>query len=236
MSDVYEPPPPPLPAAPPSTGYDFLRPFVFLFDDQRWLPKVLMGGAFFLLAVLIVGIPFLLGYIAKLIRNVIAGDPTPLPEWVDLGDLFSEGLTLFGVGLIYMLPMTILSILISIPAALTGASSQEEIRAIGSGVFGCASCIVSMASFAISLLLPAALLMVVTTRRFSAAFEFGAIWSFIRANVGNYLLAIVTEMLASLVSGVGLVLCCVGIVFTQFWAAVVTAYALGRVYRAATVR
>ena len=118
MSDVYAPPPPPPPVGSAPTGYDFLRPFVFLFDDPRWLPKVLIGGAFFLLATLFVGIPFLLGYVAKLIRNVIAGDPRPLPEWDDLGELFSEGLLLLCVGLVYMVPVAILSILIAIPAAL----------------------------------------------------------------------------------------------------------------------
>jgi hypothetical protein len=236
MSDVY-PPPPPLPAArPASTGYDFLRPFVFLFDDPRWLPKVLIGGAFFLLATILIGIPFLLGYFAKVTRNVIAGEPQPLPEWVDLGELFSEGLVLLLVGVIYLLPVAILSTLIAIPAAITGASDQAAIRDAGGAIFGCASCIVSMLSFAVSLLLPAAMLMVITTRQLGAAFDFKRMWAFISANIGNYLLALLTQIIASILSAAGLILLCIGVVFTQFWASVVTAHAFGQVYRASPVK
>lgn len=236
MTDVYEPPPPPPPPPSPSAGYDFLRPFVFLFDDPRWLSKVMIGGVFVLFSSMLIGIPFLLGYIAKMMRNLIAGDPTPLPEWADLGELFGEGLRLFGVALIYMVPVSILSILIAIPAAITGASEQEAIRDIGGGVFGCLSCILSMAGFAISLLLPAAMLMVVTSRRFGAGFEFGRIWSFIKANIGNYILAFVIEIVAGMLSAAGLVLLCVGIIFTQFWAAAVSGFAFANVYRTSTVK
>jgi len=236
MSEVYAPPPPP-PAVPPApTGYDFLRPFVFLFDDPRWLPKVLIGGAFFLLATMVIGIPFLLGYFAKLTRNVIAGDPRPLPEWVELGELFSEGLLLLCAGVIYLLPVAILSTLIAIPAAITGASDHEGVRDVGGAVFGCASCIVSMLSFAVTLFLPAAILMVITTRQLGAAFDFKRIWAFISANIGNYVLALLAQIIASMLSFAGIMLLCIGIIFTQFWASLVTAYAFGQVYRASPVK
>ena len=236
MSEIYAPPPPP-PAVPPaSTGNDFLRPFVFLFDDPRWLPKVLIGGAFFLLATILVGIPFLLGYFAKLTRNVIAGDPHPLPEWVELGELFSEGLLLLCVGVIYLLPVAILSTLIAIPAMIAGASEQDSIRDAGGAIFGCAQCIVSMLGFVVSLLLPAAMLMVITTRRLGAAFDLKRIWAFISANIGNYVLALLTQIIASVLSVAGIMLFCIGIIFTQFWASVVTAYAFGQLYRTSPVK
>ncbi len=236
MTDVYAPPPPPPPAPPSTAGYDFLRPFVFLFDDPRWLPKVMIGGVFVLFSSMLVGIPFLLGYLAKMIRNIIAGEATPLPEWTDLGELFGEGFMLLCVGLIYMLPVSILSILIAIPAAVTGASEQEAVRDIGGSVFGCASCILSFVSLAISLLLPAAMLMAVTSRRFGAAFEFRRVWSFISANIGNYILALIIETVAWILSFAGLALLCVGIIFTQFWGAVVSGFAFAQVYRTSTVK
>ncbi|GAC1431158.1 MAG: DUF4013 domain-containing protein [Thermoanaerobaculia bacterium] len=236
MTDVALPPPPPPPPVPSAAGYDFLRPFVFLFDDPQWLPKVLIGGVFVLFSTFVVGIPFLLGYLAKLTRNVIAGDPTPLPAWTDLGELFGEGLVLFGVVLVYTLPASILSILIAIPAALTGASEQAAIRDIGGGIFGCASCVVSLVSFATTLILPAAILMTITTRRFGAAFDLRRVWSFISANMGNYLLALVVEVIAWMLSLTGLILLCVGVIFTQFWGAIVTAYAFAQVYRTSPVK
>lgn len=234
MSGVYVPPPPPQPPTPPQAapaGYDFLRPFTFAFDDPRWLPKVLMGGLFMLLSYIVIGVPFLLGYMARLIRNVIAGDPRPLPEWNDLGEFFGEGLILFCVGLIYFLPVSILSVMVGFGSALVDNSDQAAVRGVGGGVFGCASCVLSFISLLIYFFNPAALLMVITTRRFGAAFEFARIWSFISANIGNYLLAIVISVIAWIVSFVGLAGFCVGIFFTQFWSAAVAAFALAQVYR-----
>src|SRR5262249_38610379 len=103
MSDVIiTPPPPPEPPPPPSSdasgsgtppppkaGFDFVKPFAFVFEDARWINKVLIGGIFQLLAMLLVGIPFLLGYLAKLVRNVVADATLPLPEWDDLGEMFN---------------------------------------------------------------------------------------------------------------------------------------------------
>lgn len=240
MSGVYSPPPPlpppPPPPRPTQAGYDFFRPFVFVFDDPQWLPKIALGGLFTLLAFIVIGVPFLLGYVARLTRNVIAGNPQPLPEWTELGEFFSEGLILFCVALIYLLPVSILSIIIGIGSAITGNADQAAIRDAGTGVFGCASLVVSLITLAISLFLPAAMLMVITTRRFGAAFDVATIWAFIRANIGNYLLALVTEIIAWGLSYLGLILFCVGIIFTQFWGVVVAGYAFGQVYKNSPVK
>jgi len=210
-----------------------LRPFVFLFDDPRWLPKVLIGGLFVLLSTVVAGIPFLLGYVARMTRNIMAGDSLPLPEWNDLGEFFGEGLVLFAVSLIYMLPVSVLSILVAIPAAFVDNVNQPALHEVGAGIVTCASCVVSMLSFVISLILPAAMLMVITTRRLGAAFEFRRIQAFITANIGNYLLALVTELLAYVLGFSGLVLLCIGVIFTFFWAVLVTGYAFASVWRAA---
>ncbi len=236
MSGVYTPPQPPPPQPPPTAGYDVLRPFVFVFNDPRWLSKVLIGGVFILLSAVAVGIPFLLGYVARMTRSIIAGDPQPLPEWDDLGEFFGEGLVLFAVGLIYMLPVSILSILVAIPAAIVDATSQPAVHDVGAGIVTCASCVLSMLSFVITLLLPAALLMVITTRRFGAAFEFGRVFAFISQNIGNYVMALVTELVAYVLSFAGLGLLCVGIFFTSFWGVLVTGYAFANTYRLAPQR
>jgi hypothetical protein len=233
MSDVYAPPQPPPPQPPSSSGYDVLRPFVFLFDDPRWMPKVMLGGLFVLLSTVVAGIPFLLGYIARMMRNIIAGDPRPLPEWDDLGEFFGEGLVLFGVSLIYMLPVSVLSILVAIPAAFVDNVTQPGLHEVGAGIVTCASCVVSMLSFVITLILPAAMLRVIATRRFGAAFELREVWVFITRNIGNYLLPLVTELVAYILSFAGLALLCVGVIFTFFWAVLVAGYAFATVWRAA---
>ena len=84
--------------------------------------------------------------------------------------------------------------------------------------------------------MPAALLRVVVTGEFKAGFEIGAIWNFIRANAGNYILAFVAWMVARFAAGLGFILLCVGILFTIFWAMLVAGYAFGQVYRLSKVR
>jgi hypothetical protein len=242
MSDVITtppPPPPPPPSEPPKAAFDFVKPFAFVFEDARWINKVLIGGLFQLLAMLLIGIPFLLGYLGKLVRNVINGATLPLPEWDDLGEMFNEGLRLTGVALLYALPFVALICMVMIPAIFIGAlghhHGNDDFDPAG-GMVACVWCLIFPLSLAYALWLPAAFIYVMIEERFGAAFEFGRIWRFIQNNVGNYLLAIVVMFVARFASGFGILLFCIGVVFTVFWAMCVTFYAFAQAYRLATVR
>ena len=57
------------------------------------------------------------------------------------------------------------------------------------------------------------------------------ILAFIRANLGNYALALVIYLVASFLSQFGMILCCVGIFPLAFWAYLVLAYGLGETVR-----
>lgn len=229
------PPPPPPPASAPAS-FDFVKPFAFTFEDPRWINKVLIGGLFYLLAFLIVGIFFIFGYLARLARNVIAGVAHPLPEWDDLGEYFAEGLRLFGVVLLWMLPVFALVAVFIIPSIVASQMDNEALRNISGCMTGAMWCLVFPLSLAVTIFLPAALLFTVVERRFGAAFEFGRIWAFIKANIGDYLLAIVIYFVARFLAGFGIVLLCIGVIFTAFWALLITTYAFAQVYRRAQVR
>src|SRR6185369_11605458 len=83
MSDVITtppPPPPPPPTAgspsgsePPKAAFDFVKPFAFVFEDARWVNKVLIGGLFQLLAMIIVGIPFFIIICMVMIPAIFVG-------------------------------------------------------------------------------------------------------------------------------------------------------------------
>lgn len=246
MSELppYEPvaPPPPPPPPPPRTSAaeskpdDFLAPFTFVFEDPRWLSKVLLGGLFVLASAVIVGIFFILGYMARLARNVIAGNPRPLPEWDDLGEYFGEGLRLAGVGFVYAIPMWSLIGIFIVPSVLMAGADVEAIRTLGAGLSAAVWCLIFPISLAMLIWLPAALLMSVVEGRFGAAFEFARIWTFIKANAANYAIAIVIAYVARFASSFGIVLCCVGVVFTSFWSMCVTTFAVARVYRFSAIK
>lgn len=174
---------------------------------------------------------------ARLARNVIRGDPFPLPEWDDLGEYFGEGAKLFVVGLIYSIPLVIIACIIFVPVAIMGNSSDNEtVRSMAGMSATCVWCLIFPLGLALALWLPATLLMVIVHGDFKAAFDFGHIFRFIRANIANYILAFIVWLVARFAAGLGVILLCVGIVFTIFWAFTVAAYAFAQTYRLATVR
>ncbi|MEA2571366.1 MAG: hypothetical protein QOI24_3367 [Acidobacteriota bacterium] len=240
MSDISQdyPPPPPPPAPPrvPGSSYDVLRPFTYVFDDPSWLPKILIGGLFILASVVLIGVFFVLGYIARVARNVINNVERPLPEWDDLGDYFSEGLRLFGIGLVYCLPIIGLGFFFIVPMAIGSHADSDVVRGIATGIGMMFWCLIMPISLALAVWIPGAMLFSVVEGNFSAAFEFSRIARFIRANVANYLIAVVIYFVARFAAGAGIILCFIGVVFTGFWSALVAAYAFAQVYRLSSVK
>jgi len=253
MSDVIITPPPPPPpppppdplsgavppsgAEPPKPGFDFVKPFAFVFEDARWINKVLIGGIFQLLAMMLIGVPFLLGYLAKLVRNVIADVTLPLPEWDDLGEMFNEGLRLVGVAILYALPFIMLICMVMLPVIVVTAATQHGNHDYDpGGAIACVWCLIFPLGLVYGLWIPAALMYAMIEQRFGAAFEFARIWRFISNNIGNYLLAIVVMFVARFASGFGFVLFCIGVIFTIFWAMCVSFYAFAQAWKLAKVR
>jgi hypothetical protein len=234
MSEVPFAVPPPPPAPPVKPSFDFAKPFTFVFEDPEWLQRILIGGLFYLAGFFIIGWFFILGYVAKMVRNIIAGVARPLPDWENLGDYFNEGLRLFGVCVVYVLPMIVLAVGMMFPAVLVDMIDNDAARAMGGLITGCMTCLFVPLVFAVIFLMPASLLFVAVERRFGAAFEFKRIWPFIKQNIGNYVLAIVVYLIARTLGGVGIFLLCIGVIFTGFWSFLITGHAFAQVYRLAT--
>jgi hypothetical protein len=226
---IPPPPPPPLVSGPPQ--FDFGKPFTYVFDDPRWLQKILVGGLFYLASFLLVGWFFILGYVARVVRNIIADVKLPLPEWEDLGGFFNEGVRLFGISLVYCLPALFL-MAIMIPASILGDTDNAALQAMGT-VAGCVACLFVPLILITMFFLPAALLFAVVEERFGAAFEIGRIWPFVRANIGNYLLAVVIHIIAQHLGSFGVALLCIGVIFTGFWSFLITAHGFAQAYRLA---
>ena len=239
MSDApnLPPPPPPPPAIPPAEPakpqFDFAKPFSYVFDDPDWLQKILIGGLFYIAGFFIIGWFFILGYVARTARNVIADHPRPLPEWENIGEFFNEGVRLFGVLLAVVLPLVTLIFGIMIPAGILGSIDNQGAEAVGALMSGTMACIIVPVSLAVTFFMPAMLLFAAVEQRFGAAFELSRIWPFIKQNIGNYVLAIVVYLIARFIGGFGIMLLCIGVVFTAFWSFLITTHAFAQVYRLA---
>jgi hypothetical protein len=207
-------------------------------EDPEWVKKILIGGVFTLACTFLVGVPFVLGYFSRTLRNVVAGEPRPMPEWDDLGGIFNEGLRLTAVYLLYTLAiiaaLLALGAVVMLPAlALSGGRHHpsEVLGLLGGlgivGVYG----LIMAGSLALAVYLPAALARAALRGTVGDGFAWRDILGFISANLGNYLISLVIYLIASFLSQFGLILCCVGIFPAAFWGYMVLAVALGQTVR-----
>jgi len=212
---------------------DIGKAFTFTFEDEDWLPKILVGGLFALLSVVLIGVPFVYGYYLETMKNVYLGNPRPLPKWGDGYDaLFTKGLKAIVGLVIWSLPGILVACLfggLSGAAGSGSAANQDTFNA----VYWCGQCLSSLYSIAVYAIMPAALMKFSVSGEIGEFFKFGEIFRFISRNLGNYIIAIIVGWLATLVGYVGIIGCLVGIVFTAFWSLLVGAHLYGQVYRLA---
>jgi len=229
--------------APPSPGsVDFGRSFTFVTEDPEWVKKILIGGAFALACSLLIGVPFVLGYVARTLRNVVAGEARPMPEWDDLGGIFSDGLRLTAVYLLYVLGfvavLAALGCVVVLPVIAlsgTGPRASDALALLGGlGVVALYG-VVMVLSLVLAVYLPAVLARVAMRGTVADGFAWREALAFIQANLGNYLLSLVIYLLAHFLAQFGIVLCCVGFFPAIFWAYLVLAMALGQTVRLSRV-
>ena len=217
---------------------DFGRSFTFAGEDPDWLKKVLIGGLFGLACAVLVGIPFVLGYFSRTLRNVAAGTRPELPEWDDLGGLFEEGLRLTAVYLVYTLGVVVV---LAVPAAFvlvplflasSGHGGASDALA-GLGALGIVALygMIALVSLAMAVYLPAALARSALRGTIGDGFAWRENLAFIKANLANYALALVSYLVAGFLAQFGVLLCCVGVFPAAFWSYLVLASALGQTAR-----
>ena len=216
---------------------DFGRSFTFVNEDPDWLKKILIGGAFVLACSLLVGIPFVLGYFSRTLKNVVDGASRPLPEWDDLGGIFGDGLRLTAVYLVHLvgvLAVVALFLAVFLVPTLLSSGSDHAARALGPlgalvgvGLYA----LLMLVSLATAVYVPAALVRSTLQGTIGAGLEWRENVAFIKANLANYALALVSYLVAAFVAQFGVLLCCVGVFPAAFWSYLVLAMALGQTSR-----
>jgi hypothetical protein len=210
--------------------------FTYMFEDESWIKKILIGGIVALVPIVNFAA---MGYVVEVIRNVRDGRPTPLPEWDQFGQMWTSGLWLFLIFLVYSIPIIILACISGIATAALGTGLEgASADAIG-GTMGivstCLSCLMGLWGLVIGVLSPAIMIRFAETGQFNSAFQFGEVVSVAKANVGSYLIVLVLLWVAIYIIGpLGLIACLVGMIFTIFYAYLIAGNLLGQL--AAQVR
>lgn len=213
---------------------DIGKAFGYVFDDDRWITKILIAAAILALGILFFWLiipPFLAGFLlngygVEITRRVIKGDPEVLPEWDNWGVLLTDGLKYFVIELVYALPIIIIGICLSIPIGVT-AEDAEGVSSVLSLIMGCLN---FLWAIVIGLLMPAAVAFFVVDGELSSAFRFGDVFAFVRDNFQTYLLVLVIGWVASIIGGLGLIVCGVGVLVTAPYAGWITSHLTGQAY------
>ena len=208
---------------------DWGKSFTYVFDDKDWPTKVLIGGVLSMIPVVnLVAV----GYGLKALKNAAEGSEHPLPTWDDFADYFVKGLISVLATFVWSLPIVAATVLVWLLSALTGYDYSESSRATTPFLvcLWSLSCMSGIYGLFLAAVLPAALAQYAVKGDFGAFFHLRDIFRFIARNLGNYVLAILLAVVAAFISQFGVVLCCIGITFTEFWATLVGSNLLGQVY------
>lgn len=215
--------------------------FTYMFDDEDWIKKLAIGGGIIFAAIIlspvIIGLLLFLpvsGYMIEVLKNVRDGSPRPLPDWSDFGGLFKTGLFVTLIGIVYYIPVILLSCG-SAGAQMIPQMANMDQDAAGMIAFVavCLNCVQFLVSIAVGLMIPAALIRYAQYETFGSAFQIGEIFSFISANLGDYIVVFLLTWVAGLLAGFGLILCLIGVFFTVFWSYLVAGNLYGQLARKA---
>lgn len=183
---------------------DIGRSLTYMFEDEKWVNKVVVGAVMNMIPILNFASA---GYMLATIRNVANDIVPPLPTWDDFGDYFVKGLILTIIGLIYALPLLILSCCpIGVMFPLTIAENEDvaaALGALGAIVLGLFALLGLLYALAYTFVMPAVMLHYASGEDFSAAFQFGRIFAFIRDNINSYLKAWLYLLVVGVVIGIG---------------------------------
>jgi hypothetical protein len=203
---------------------NFGKSFTYMFEDTNWVSKYLIGIVISLVPILNFAWA---GYGIGIMRNMARGMDKPLPSWDNLGEKFKDGLIIFAATFIYLLPAIIVLVIGGIATAAMGDNSTLGV------VWVVVGCCAGVYMLAFSFLSPALMIHYARTNSFGALFQVGEVIKLATKNIGEYLMAWVTGLIAgailSVIAPVLMVLCVVPFLLGVAWVMSVTYYAYGQV-------
>lgn len=211
---------------------DVGRAFRFVFDDPRWLMKLLIGGLFVVATSFLNVIPILgtvvsfaggivmTGYTLTLVRRVMDGYDSPLPEWDDVQGLLFFGLKGFVVQLGWSLPLVVIGLAVLMPGIL---ADNGGLIALGSILF-------LVLAIATAVIAPAGQGRFAATGSIGEGLNVRLILEMVRGNIGDYVLLALLALAAAIIAMAGFLLLVVGALITVPYAILVIAHLTGQAY------
>ncbi len=209
---------------------DFGKAFSFVFEDDEWLKKIGIAALISLIPVL--GQLLLLGWGFEITRRVIRHDSEPLPDWSDFGGHLMNGLQVFVIGFVYVLPVILVQgcNVVVIPFMDQGDDAIVVALSVLTACFGCLTLLYAI--FA-GFIIPAAIGNFAAKDELKAAFSFGDVFGLVRADFGAYALVLLGGLVAGFISSLGVIACVIGALFTYAYAIAINGHLKGQAYNQA---
>jgi hypothetical protein len=216
---------------------DIGKSFTYVFEDPKWMMKVLIGGIVLLIPIVNFAV---YGFMLTTLKNVADGQANPLPEWSDFGAHFMKGLYAAVGVIVYLLPgivviccAQVLTIGLSTVAGAAGGNDAGGTVAGIVGILGlCLMCIAYLYIFVAALTMYAPLTrFAMSANQLSLFWDFRGNLAFIQKNLTNYIIALLITFVAAFVAEFGIILCIVGVLFTLFWSTLVAANVFGQLWK-----
>lgn len=182
--------------------------FNYVFKEEGWVSKVLVGGLVVIASVLILPLPFLGWYQVTVFKNIVEEKKPYLPKWEFNTANYVTGLKFFAVAIILYLP----SLIFSVFGETLGSLLQ------------------TLYSLAMMAVLPFVIGGFAKNLKIAEAFDFKSIFKKVQSNVGLLVVYIIGVFLAGLAAMLGLIALIIGVVFTAFWSNLVETYLMAKVY------
>jgi hypothetical protein len=191
-----------------SSQYNLQENLAYMFKDKDWVSKILVGALIGIVPILNFATS---GYAVQATRNIRDDQAPPLPGWSgNLGKFFLEGLKLFVIGILYSIPIGILSVIL-IPLF---ASDSGAAKALG--------VLIGLVELVLVLLLlfwfQGVIVNFANVGTIGSGFQLGKIWGIMRQNMGRMLVtvgvAILASILVGIVGGILGIIPCIGWIFS----------------------
>ena len=201
----------------------YTRAFSYVFEDKDWLSKLLIAGLISLIP--IVGQFYLVGWMVEIIRRVKAGRKDILPT-THFSYFLTLGLKSFVVSLVYMLPVIIVSAIIS---AFSASKSYDNgtfrIVISTTGFFG--NLIYLLVQIFCLFLSSYGYIKLAETDQIKSCLDFKDAFNTMKENLSDFVIVELLMVVAGIIGFLGIILCFVGLIFTMPYALAMDGFLLG---------
>lgn len=186
----------------------FENSFKYVFKDPQWVSKLAVASLFSFLTFFLIGIPFLNGYVVRIIRWRLQ-DKDGLPSWEDLGGMFVDGLKIMLISLGYALPILMMAMGMLVVSLVLG--QNEDLAPLIILLFLPFQGLLMLYSLAMVLIQPWTFYTVASGQPLSSAYHLKPYFKAIKQDWTNPILAILFIWVASSLASFGLFVFLIGL-------------------------